>query len=520
MGSLLLMVLFILGMGAPPATTPSIPIDNSSSNNFNNFVNVNACYNLEENTQLTLSSDSIVGDCKEELADKTFIRLRTGLRIINAKISEGKPNWGTCETTEPTGFGALRKVGPSSMSDTPEFGDIFWEDLNYQKQDMKPFILVLTKKDDKYHTFDVYINQELKNNIPEFVTNCKETGGLIPVLEGPATATFPPQTLSFTDIEYNTAGNQVFNNTGYEEAYEKYLEFIKDSYFMRIEQKEKPDPAEQIGVLDKTIQGETRQYDVYFHAGIIYLVEGEGTPDEGKSWMYNPTDVKPPLVAKLRNPTLQLAAMKFISTSEWTWATPECKPAIYLYPEKETNITLKVKPQGRITVSIPEHGQDGWNVAAYPSGRIEVEGKEYSYLYYETELNNIKIPESGWIVESTNLEYFFSDLLPKLGLSKNEITDFKDYWLDKLNNYAKGERLFIGLMERKELDKVESIDINPKPDQFIRVRFYFEKLNPLKNYLTVETPQISQISPRSGFTAVDWGGLIEGGSCGVSEVSQ
>jgi len=262
-------------------------------------------------------------------------------------------------------------------------------------------------------------------------------------------------------------------------------------------------------------------------------------------------------VANPNNQSLQLGTFipelpKFTTipaSLAYEWWTPSCKPALYLYPEEETELTVKVEPAGHITESIPDHEEEGWNVVAYPDGRIqpinrstdqpinrtsdqlansEQRTANYDYLYYEASLTNVTIPKDhGWIKSADALPVFFADILPHLGLNKTETRDFMDYWIPKLT--GEGEQWYITLIDRKELDRVEKISFSKQPDTFIRVRFYFEKLDspnsksPIlsskqmlnSNYQILNSPSI-----RSGFTAVDWGGIIGNGSCGVGETVQ
>ena len=53
-----------------------------------------------------------------------------------------------------------------------------------------------------------------------------------------------------------------------------------------------------------------------------------------------------------------------VSTGSY-WA----KPIIYLYPEIETNISVKLENKDCITVSYPEY-DDGWIVTAKPDGTL------------------------------------------------------------------------------------------------------------------------------------------------------
>ncbi|HIJ73329.1 MAG TPA: hypothetical protein HPP83_04425 [Candidatus Hydrogenedentes bacterium] len=46
------------------------------------------------------------------------------------------------------------------------------------------------------------------------------------------------------------------------------------------------------------------------------------------------------------------------------------KPLIYLYPETEHHVTLKLRFDGTLLHTYPEYGEDGWHVLAKPSGEL------------------------------------------------------------------------------------------------------------------------------------------------------
>lgn len=210
----------------------------------------------------------------------------------------------------------------------------------------------------------------------------------------------------------------------------------------------------------------------------------------------------PPIISPTAPPVPPLPP-----TFTYEWYTPACKPAIYLYPKERTILSVFVKPQGYLTESIPLY-ENGWNnILADPSGIIQHQGKEYPYLYYEAEVKEVKASSSGWIVYKDNLPSFFDDVLPKLGLNEKEAKDFKDYWLTKLNDKP---YYFVGLIDRNQLDNLEKIDFSQQPDTFIRVRMFFEGLN---EYQSVSPLFLPNTPNRNGFVAVDWGGMIKGGSC-------
>jgi len=84
---------------------------------------------------------------------------------------------------------------------------------------------------------------------------------------------------------------------------------------------------------------------------------------------------------------------------------------------------------------------------------------KYSYLFYEVVLeNSVNLPKDGWIVKTTDLENWFDTNLPKLGLNKKEIKDFKEYWLSELKGYPYYK---IGLLSKEFLNENIAIKINP-----------------------------------------------------------
>jgi hypothetical protein len=442
-------------------------------------------------------------DCKTKLGGKTYVRIRQQVKIINAKINEGQGAHPGNDCGESY-MGSLRKVG--KLPDGIGGNEIFWESENHKKEDLRDFIELLTKKDDKYHSFDVYLDRnelsKLKDTTDpkyEFVRNCKETGGLVPVVEGPATPTFPPQVISVLLPTDPRLVYLVFNLT------DPYYNDFKNEYapwYIRIEEKDKPAAAKKIGSLKVTISGQTKDYDVFYHAAIIYLTDLA----DSKSYLYNPSWEEPPF-SQPRNPTLQLTALKFITTSEWTWATPECKPALYLYPKEKTSLSVKLNPSGKLTYTNPVYG-DGWNsVTAYPDGKLFYEGRTYPYLYYEAEIEKIRTPKEGWVVRREELGRFFDKILPSLGLNRTETYEFKAYWIPVL---GKAPYYFVGLIPQEEIERIEPISFSQKPDTFIRVRLFFE---PLQARVPVPEPEIAPIPPRQGFTAVDWGGILKSGTC-------
>ena len=62
------------------------------------------------------------------------------------------------------------------------------------------------------------------------------------------------------------------------------------------------------------------------------------------------------------------------------------KPVIYLYPEEETAVTVRLELDGALTSTYPDYG-DSWRVLAAPDGTLTdpETGRTYYCLFWEGE---------------------------------------------------------------------------------------------------------------------------------------
>jgi hypothetical protein len=182
----------------------------------------------------------------------------------------------------------------------------------------------------------------------------------------------------------------------------------------------------------------------------------------------------------------------------------ECgKPVIYLYPEKETEINVKVSPKGGFTKTEPEYPLGGWNVIAKPNGEIKykLDNQIYPYLFWEGSGGLYSIPEKGWSVSRENVSDFLSEKLSAFGLNEKEISDFKEFWLPRMQDKS---HYFVTFMGNETMNSIAPLSITPKPDTVIRVLMDFKGLDaPIK----VDGFEI-KTTERKGFTVVEWGGVI------------
>lgn len=183
------------------------------------------------------------------------------------------------------------------------------------------------------------------------------------------------------------------------------------------------------------------------------------------------------------------------------------KPVIYLYPTKPTLATVSLQIPGTITVSIPEYPKNGWqDILAYPDGTLSYQEKTYKELYYETAVKNIKAPEAGIIIPKQDLVQRLTAFTARLGLLPDEQAEFLTYWLPRLQGLRAPYILF-SLIDPVEKERIDHVEITPKPDTMIEFLAYFKPLQtavaPVKPLVLPNPPQ------RKGFTAVEWGGTID-----------
>ena len=174
------------------------------------------------------------------------------------------------------------------------------------------------------------------------------------------------------------------------------------------------------------------------------------------------------------------------------------KPVIYLYPEAETDVTVRLDYAGDLTCTYPAY--DGaWRVAAAPDGTLTDErGQTYRYLYWEG-TDNVQYDFSeGFCVPGDKAAAFLEDALAQLGLTRAEANEFIIYWLPQMEQNAYN---LISFQSDAYTDAAK-LTITPQPDTLLRV---FMAWKPLTSAVEI-APQTLTAPERTGFTAVEWGG--------------
>lgn len=193
------------------------------------------------------------------------------------------------------------------------------------------------------------------------------------------------------------------------------------------------------------------------------------------------------------------AELLTIAVSDWqTEPAVARKPVIYLYPEAETDVSVQLLLDGKLTCTYPVY-DSGWQVTAAPDGTLtDAKGQTYSYLYWEGETTATWDMTEGFCVKGADTAAFLEDALAKLGLNRKEANEFIVYWLP--------------LMERNPYNIISfqtdiytdaaQLQIDPAPDTLIRVFMTWKAADAY-----TELPEQELSAPeRTGFTVVEWGG--------------
>lgn len=180
----------------------------------------------------------------------------------------------------------------------------------------------------------------------------------------------------------------------------------------------------------------------------------------------------------------------------------ECaKPVVYLYPTKTTVVNVAVGADVRL--SEPYYPDNGWRkVIARPSGALLYNGKFYDSLFWEGQGYGF-YPETsgiGTVVTQDTLLSTIRKQLKQQGLNAKEMTDFMEFWYDKL---PKTPYVKLTWLTTRQMDTLAPLNITPKPDTVIRVFLDARGLDAPVDL----SPQALRAPARQGFTVVEWGGL-------------
>lgn len=177
----------------------------------------------------------------------------------------------------------------------------------------------------------------------------------------------------------------------------------------------------------------------------------------------------------------------------------EDKPILYLYPEEETEVSVRFAHPELLTTTYPKYNNE-WKVVAQPNGDLrDINGNYYYGLYWE-EQEAYKEFNDGFYVEKDDAIEFLEEKLEALGLNDRERNEFIMYWLPILE---KNEKSFVHFEFTEELQAENALVISPAPDSLLRINMTVQKVSANPNLPEQELPSFE----RKGFAVVEWGGV-------------
>ena len=184
---------------------------------------------------------------------------------------------------------------------------------------------------------------------------------------------------------------------------------------------------------------------------------------------------------------------------EYRFLGDYAKPVIYLYPTVQTDVSVKLELQGKLTCTYPEYNNE-WNVTANPDGTLinKADGREYSYLFWEGKGNANWDLSKGFVVKGEDTVKFLQEKLECLGLTTRELNEFIVYWLPLL----KDNKYNLISFQTTVYEKNAKLHITPEPDSVLRVFMAYKALD---KYIEIPEQQLNTFN-RNGFSVIEWGG--------------
>ena len=203
---------------------------------------------------------------------------------------------------------------------------------------------------------------------------------------------------------------------------------------------------------------------------------------------------------------LLIGVLVYVPRLFWTPQPPPvapAKPVIYLYPTKDSDISVKLDYDGVLDFTYPAYN-DGWLVTASPDGKLisHSDNKEYSYLFWEGHgIANYDFTK-GFVIKGEDSTEFLQEKLEYMGLTPNEYNEFIVYWVPQMQN---NKYNLITFQSSAYTDSAK-LTILPEPDSILRVYMAYK---PLDTLIDIEE-QVLETFERVGFTVIEWGGCVVG----------
>lgn len=144
-------------------------------------------------------------------------------------------------------------------------------------------------------------------------------------------------------------------------------------------------------------------------------------------------------------------------------------PTLFTYLGEQSRISVKSNAQ--LTYADPNTNSGTWTVVANGQNLL-VNNVARDYIYYEYKPVTFTKPQNGWVVSRSGLETLSRETIAKsLGLTAQE----EDRLVFELTHAAyniKSAKVFVGLVNHKEVEEKLPLEVSPTPDKVLRYHFY------------------------------------------------
>ncbi len=185
----------------------------------------------------------------------------------------------------------------------------------------------------------------------------------------------------------------------------------------------------------------------------------------------------------------------------------EDKPVIYLYPENETDVEVRLKlNDGEMLCTYPNPVMDGdeyvWNMHALPDGTLyDADGIEYSYIFWEASSYAEPDFSQGFCVKGEDTAEFLRTTLANIGLTPDEYNEFIVYWLPRMQD---NEYNLISF-QTDNYDESCPLEVTASDGEVADVLRVMMAWQAADEYVEID-PQNFDGFERTGFSVVEWGG--------------
>ena len=178
------------------------------------------------------------------------------------------------------------------------------------------------------------------------------------------------------------------------------------------------------------------------------------------------------------------------------------QPLLYLYPKKETKITISFEDPKKITNAYPKY-KEKWKITAKPKGDLEDKDKNgYIALTWEEDCKSDIDFNKGYFVTKDESMQFLEDKLKYIGLNDKERNEFIISWLPVLVKNEKS-MVYFELTEDRNIDN--KLNISPKPDSMLRFIMHVKKVDGKPS--DFEQQKLSHFN-RKGFSVIECSGVL------------